>query len=1468
MTVHPSAESFPKALQELLVRHEAELVGPLSVEQRRLWLLGSMASGSWAVVVGRYQLYRTFDAADIAQLRLEMASLAARHEALRTVFFEVLGRPVRLVLPAAELPLQVVHFGFDDNVDDTAILRQLAVDRFSLSHGPLLRSVLLCPQDGDKAELVLVGHRLILDETSLDRLAAELFGFKEDNDLSLEDFFEAQRSRLSQQELVSEARNRAAELVRPAATEIPPFGQRPVVKNTASAYIVVPLILDMHTDVDWEVVVATAWLIVVMRSQASRSAVCGVRAGRSWTGPIGPLDTIRPVRVDEALDLPMPELVKRVELQLRTPAMDAPFAYLLEVSPPRRDVSRTPYFQTAVRTVDHRSNASMRSVARPRPNGIAATEYDIDVTVFVNETDLTVSLSYDEGLYSIERIRSIVDQFSCALRAVCNDTGTAETVPLLDDEGVRQAITVSGGYRTATNFNSSLVDLIARQASISPTSRAVVQGDAELTYGNLWTQTLLLAGKLKGDGIEPGDRVCLFVRRSPAAIVSLLGVLAAGATFVPIDAAYPLDRVRFLLSDARPALVISESAMPRLDELEVPTLLLDDLDLSDTASMSSTMSLPLNVDADAPAYVIYTSGTTGRPKGVVVRHRNVVNNITWRQSTWPLGEADAVLHNHAFSFDPAVWAVLWPLTTGASIVLADEAQIRDPNALISIMDTHNVSVLGGVPSMISTLLEHREAGLCTRIRLVLSGAESLNPDLVEKIESTWSAEVVNLYGPTEATIDATGYRVPYGAPTVPIPIGRPVHNVGVYLVDANLNPVPIGVPGEILISGAGVAIGYHRRTALTASRFLPNPFDDLSSTLYRTGDLGRRLPNGDVQFLGRIDSQVKIRGYRIELGEVEAALRSLSAVQDVCVVALCAGTDRAHLGAAIVVRDNSDLTVIRENINASLASTLPEHLVPSKILTLDKLPRTANGKVDTRAVTKIMDETTRIAPGTASEVTGPRTALERSVASAFMSSLGVADVDVSSDFFELGGTSVLLARLAAQLRDRHDVDIPLHEFFRVPTIEGVAETIEVYRREGIAGVMGRKHAADLENDANLDPAIDPSGLPKACWSEPKRVFLTGATGYLGLHLIEQLLRRTKAEVVCLCRARDEQHAWERIEEGLRLYEIGMTEEFHRVCPIVGDLSEPRLGLTVKQWDELACTVDVIYHNGAMVNFVYPYSALKAANVSGTQEVLRLACAGRLKAVSYVSTIDTLLATHTPRPFLENDAPLNSAVNVPAGYTGSKWVAEKMVDQARRRGVPVSIFRPGLILGHTETGAAQTIDYLLVALRGFLPMRILPDYPRIFDIVPVNYVASAIVHISTQPGAAGKFFHLFNPNPVALRKFCDWVHDYGYEFDIVAFEEGRRRALSVGPGHPLYSLVPLIKDAEASPHRALDPKHIDEVNPAMECANTIEMLKGSDVSCPQTSRRDAYAILDYLVRTEFMAAPASIQYESVTPEVIQ
>jgi thioester reductase-like protein len=476
------------------------------------------------------------------------------------------------------------------------------------------------------------------------------------------------------------------------------------------------------------------------------------------------------------------------------------------------------------------------------------------------------------------------------------------------------------------------------------------------------------------------------------------------------------------------------------------------------------------------------------------------------------------------------------------------------------------------------------------------------------------------------------------------------------------------------------------------------------------------------------------------------------------------------------------------------------------------------------------------------------------------------------------------------------MDLPLPEIFEKATVRGVAHVVDTFQREGIKGVMRLRTTAQLEAEATLDPSITAEGLPIANVLNPTHVFITGSTGYVGAFLLERVLRTTRATAHCLVRAAghpDSVPVWfqagqedpaemgaeglrepppsqaareglKRIKDTLQLYKIWDDAFEARIRPVVGDLAKPLLGLTREKFDALAGTIDAIYHSGAFVNFLYPYEGLKPANVLGTQEVLRLATTKQLKAVHHISTVDVLLGTHIPRPFMEDETPLLHPIDAPDGYPRSKWVAEKLVNIARQRGVPVCIFRPGLIMSHTTSGATQTSDYILVNLKGYIQLGMMPEEFHALQVAPVDYVAAAIVHISRQRESFGKFFHLWAQKPILMSKAHEWVQSFGYQLKVLPFKEVRDVVVEVDQSSPLYPFVPFYRreSAERVLPAAHDPKLLQHLNLTLELQNTVTALQGSGIECPPMSEDLSHRCLQYLIDVGYLRPPAAVGAELI------
>jgi amino acid adenylation domain-containing protein len=582
--------------------------------------------------------------------------------------------------------------------------------------------------------------------------------------------------------------------------------------------------------------------------------------------------------------------------------------------------------------------------------------------------------------------------------------------------------------------------LVERQVERTPNAVAVVLDDARLTYRELNRRANQLAHHLRAMGVGHETRVGVCVARSLDMVVGLLAVLKAGGAYVPLDPTYPLARLGFMLTDARPEVLLTqEQILPRLGAC-ASSVLRFDRDGGAWAGEQDTNPAASTIP-DHLAYVIYTSGSTGRPKGVLVAHRGVVNYLAFLAKTYGLGPADAVLQVASLSFDSSVRDFFGPLSTGACIVLMRDDEVSDPWAVLTKIERHGVTrILAITPSMLRVLLAtaEEEGRSAESIRTILVSGEALHASDVARARTfAGNALIVNQYGPTETTMIATGH--PAGAaksaPGV-VPVGRAIDNVQVYVLDGDLNPVPAGVAGEVHIGGVGVARGYLNRPDLTAEKFIPSPFSgEAGARLYKTGDLGRFVTDGTLEWLGRIDRQVKIHGIRVELGEIEAMLCEHPAVREAVVTMQGADPDDQRLAAYVVAA--SGTVADRRDLRRFLQDRLPRYMVPLDFVAVAALPRTPNGKVDRRLLSSF-DHADR---GPDAATGSPRTAVEQAVATLWTEVLKRDRVDVRDDFFESGGHSLSAGRLLARVRATFQVDVSVGAFFAAPTVAGLATSI-------------------------------------------------------------------------------------------------------------------------------------------------------------------------------------------------------------------------------------------------------------------------------------------------------------------------------------------------------------------------------------------------------------------------------------------
>ena len=694
---------------------------------------------------------------------------------------------------------------------------------------------------------------------------------------------------------------------------------------------------------------------------------------------------------------------------------DVPFEQVVEALAPPRSLAHAPLFQVLLSWNNERSEFALADL-QVAPVGSPVTTAKFDLTLNLGEVGDRIAgqIGYASALFD----RATVERYAGYLRTlleamVADEAQCIDRLALLAEEERRRLIVDWNATEVAYPSDRCIHELFEARVAAAPDAVAATYEGAQLTYGELNEKANRLARHLRSLGVVPETRVAICVERSLEMVVGLLAVLKAGGAYVPLDPSYPVDRLRYMLEDSAPAVVLTHAAASGplgevLGDSRVPVLDLQ-RDVSRWNGEIATNAGRSGLTAANLAYVIYTSGSTGQPKGVMVEHRSVCNFIHWSEQTFGLGPNDTVLHKAPLSFDASVGDIFWALLTGGKLVVAHPDGHRDPAYLAKVIAEQHVTLVKLLPPVWKALLEHEDFVRCSSLRNVVSGGEAFPAPLARKLQERLpDAQVYNLYGPTEATVDATAWPFPQQALPENIPIGRPVANTRTYILDGYGEPVPVGVTGELHIGGVQTARGYLNRPELTAERFIASPFV-AGDRLYKTGDLARYLPDGSIEYLGRSDFQVKVRGFRIELGEIESRLRQHALIRDVVVLAREDVPGEKRLVAYYTSR--SPEVIGAESLRSHVLSVLPEYMVPAAYVCLEALPLMPNGKVDRRAFPAPASDAYAMR-----EYEAPRDETEEVIARIWSEVLEVEHIGRNDNFFELGGHSFLALRVLSLMR--------------------------------------------------------------------------------------------------------------------------------------------------------------------------------------------------------------------------------------------------------------------------------------------------------------------------------------------------------------------------------------------------------------------------------------------------------------------
>ena len=1057
-------------------RSELRASSPPSFAQQRLWFLDQLQPGNIA-----YSLpaaVRLRGPLNERALAAALTEVVRRHETLRTTFTLRQGQPVQEIHPPSPIclsPIDLQHLTPEAREQEAARLAEAELNRpFELACGPLYRLKLL-RLSAEEHIIVLVLHHIISDGWSMGVLIKELAVLYEaylqgrespldELPIQYSDYAVWQREQMQGAKLEADLEYWREQLRgAPAILELPTDYRRPAVQSHRGATLRFGIAEETRAGLErllraegatLFMGLLAAWAVLLWRYTGQKGVVVGTpvanRQRVETEGLIGLFLNTLALRVGIKAEASYLELLQRVrEVTLGGyEHQEVGFERLVEGLQPERSMSHQPLFQV------------MFVLQNMPVQSLQLSDLSFEVVEMKGQTaqfDLTLSIDLDQGLggrliyqtdlFDETTIKRMAEHFQNLLEAIIRNPAQPlnkiEFLTTTEREELKRE-----RERTQREFTSPPLvhQLFEAQVERTPDSVALVFGDEQLTYRQLNERANQLAHHLHRLGVQAETLVGILCERSPEMVVAILGTLKAGGAYVPLDPAYPQERLRFMLEDAGVGVLLTQTNLSEnLPKHQAKVVSLDAQ--WEQITRQSRSNLPCSVRPENLAYVIYTSGSTGTPKGVMISHHSIRNRLLWMQEQFPLTERDWLLQKTAFSFDASVWELFVPLLAGAVVVLAQGGRQQESGYLVEAVREHGITILQLVPSMLRLFLEEEAVVECRSLRRVWSGGERLTTALVERCAERlpW-AELFNLYGPTEVSIDASCWtgesqKRRTGEKLRSVPIGRAIANTRLYVLDEWRQEVAVGVVGELYVSGAGVARGYHNRPELTAERFIPNPLSsEAGERMYRTGDLVRRSSDGQLEYVGRGDQQVKVRGYRIELSEIEAALQKYPSIREGAVRVVEDESGDKRLFGYVVAHGSHVINV--SELRSCLEEKLPEYMIPAVFIMLEELPRLPNGKVDQNRLPTQGGER----PELADEFAKARSAEEEVLAGIWSQVLKVEKIGINDNFFELGGHSLLVARVVSRVRKAFHLDIPSRSLFENPTVASLAKSLREFQR--------------------------------------------------------------------------------------------------------------------------------------------------------------------------------------------------------------------------------------------------------------------------------------------------------------------------------------------------------------------------------------------------------------------------------------
>ncbi|PGT57967.1 hypothetical protein COD86_25375 [Bacillus cereus] len=1427
---------------------------------------------------------------DLELFKSVIQSMVDRHEQLRATFALNGYRPVQTIHEKLILDIPVLDWRHHNKSDQGRMKQELLLEeseyKFDLKEGPLFR-VCIVKLGSNENMLLINAHHIVFDAWSMnillrdiDELYTSLKEQKKPNlsELNIQyvDYMDWLTNDINNEKLNRSKEYWHKKLGRDLPVlDLPQDYPRPKIqsfkgasyqKNLDKKMVKELRKLAKENNTTMYTLLLAAFQVLLYRYSGQTDIIVGTpvagRSERITEDLIGMFVNTVAIRKDLSGNPHFNELLEQVrELTLEAfTHQNYPFDKLVAELNPSRDESRPPIFSVLFSMLKHDIKAEEgfcnNVVEAVQPQSMFS-KFDITLMASEFKNGISLYLEYCTDLFKDSTIHYMMDNFMHLLNSIVKkpDTRIAELEILSVKE--KQKLLSFNEKKAFFPQDKTIHSLLSIQAKENSQKIAISYKNQALTYGELEKQSNALAHYLRKLGVGTETHVAIMCKRSPQLVIAILGILKAGGTYVPIDPSYPQERINYLLKASEAPIVITQqSLINTVGRFKGRCLIIEQLN----KELENQSTAPL-LEYSSPehlAYIIFTSGSTGFPKGVQVQHRGLVNYLTQSVNLYKSGKEGSFPLYSSISFDLTVTSLFLPLITGNTIFI-QPAELEGVALLTQMASVHDFESAKFTPAHLELLIQEAKingAGMKS-LRHVIVGGEALSPELVKSWFSYYPNTIIyNEYGPTEAVVGCTVQRI---TPEMQFdrkitPIGRPINNMKIYLLDDQKQLVPIGVKGEIYIGGPGVARGYLNDDDLTKRGFIKNSVIP-GETLYKTGDIARYLEDGTLEYLGRSDNQVKIRGFRIELEEIKSILLKHNAVRDCVIVVDTDSSGDKRLLAYIV----TETTVSKNEVFEFLENHLPEYMIPAHLIPVSSLPLTDNGKVDKNALpslnsAEVMTDGTQKSEGIMREDD-----LQNWIAELWKEALEINEIGIHDDFFKLGGHSLKILPIIVKIKPKFP-NVQVQDFFTYRNVEDLTDFLFKQLKTLNAEHLDEKNRNELDKtnvsskarckntvedeiaSSELNTRIDTNG-----------VLLTGGTGFLGAHVLYELLEQTRAHIYCLVRPSGNLSVLERFHSKMEFYfGEGIRDRLKgRVTVINSDLNKEDLGISAGNLQMIKEQIDMIIHCAADVRHYGNEEHFENTNVGGTRRLLELAKVIPSVHFHYVSTISIVgWSSQDPNEYVLQEKDFDRGQILDNVYTRSKFNAEKLVREASKDGISASVYRVGNLIAHSKSGQFQEnmeTDAFYRILKGIILLGAAPQSPGDLDLTPIDYCSKALVKLSTHRESIGQTYHLCNPNCLSIEELTQLLQSFGYAITLLKPEKFNQFLFSENMSEEHQEALQLII-------AQLEGSNIEGKVVRIDSQKTVEILKNLGVICQKPDRNLIYSILKYTIDKGFIPMP--------------